>query len=83
MFTQLLTLALVFGSLTVQAQQDWVWDAYDVSIELPDDFKVIKNSNNEFEAEGEGMEIFMFIFDLYNELYFLILGIQMFIIFLT
>ena len=62
-FLPLLTLALVIGSLSVQAQQSWVWDAYDVSLQLPEDFKVIKNGKNEFEAEGEGMEIYMFIFE--------------------
>ena len=32
-------------------------------MDLPDDFKVLVNTDNEFEAEGDGMEIFMFVFE--------------------
>ena len=46
-----------------QAQQTWDWEAYEVSLDLPNDFKVFKNTINEFEAEGEGMEIYMYVFE--------------------
>ena len=45
------------------AQQTWQWDAYKVKVDLPDDFKVTKNNDNEFEATGEGMELLMYIFE--------------------
>lgn len=61
--TVLLTAFFALISICTQAQQTWNWEAYQVSMDLPDDFKVIKNTNNEFEAEGEGMEIFMYIFE--------------------
>ncbi|MEM9548002.1 MAG: hypothetical protein AAGA77_18620 [Bacteroidota bacterium] len=50
-------------SFSLEAQQTWDWDTYEVSIDLPDDFKVVKNTENEFDAVGDGMEIFMFIFE--------------------
>lgn len=45
------------------AQETWVWDTYKIAMDLPEDFKVLVNSDNEFEAEGDGMEIFMFVFE--------------------
>lgn len=45
------------------AQQTWEWDAYKVKVDLPDDFKVTKNNDNEFEAAGEGMDLLIYIFE--------------------
>ena len=56
-------LILMLCSLYIQAQQTWIWESYKVSLDLPNDFKVTKNTNNEFEAEGIGMGIYMYIFE--------------------
>ena len=53
----------VLSMNTLSAQKEFVWDYYKVSIELPDDFKVTKNTDNEFECEGKGMDLFMYVFD--------------------
>jgi hypothetical protein len=63
LYTFLLTVVFLFSHLYSQAQQTWNWESYEVSIDLPNDFKVIKNTDNEFEAEGDGMEIYMYIFE--------------------
>ena len=63
-FTPTLFFALLlFVGGDLRAQQNWVWDAYKISIDLPDDFQLLKNNDNEFEVEGEGMDIFMFLFE--------------------
>jgi hypothetical protein len=55
---------LSFSSIqSVSAQQEYVWDAYKLSIELPDDFKVVKNTDEEFHCDGDGMNLFMYVFD--------------------
>ena len=56
-------LLIAIFSVETTAQQTWEWDAYQVKLDLPDDFKVTKNTDNEFEASGEGMEILMYIFE--------------------
>jgi hypothetical protein len=48
---------------TLSAQKAFVWDYYKMSIELPDDFKVVKNTDNEFECDGDGMSLMMYVFD--------------------
>lgn len=48
---------------TLSAQKSFEWDYYKVSIELPDDFKVVKNTDNEFECKGDGMDLMMYVFD--------------------
>ena len=50
-------------SNTTYAQQTFDWDAYEISIDLPNDFSVTKNNDNEFEVVGEGMEVYMYIFE--------------------
>lgn len=45
------------------SQQRFVWDYYGLSIEVPDDFKVIKNTHEEFEMSGELMGLYMYIFE--------------------
>lgn len=59
---QIATMVVLSGS-QLHAQQTWNWEAYEVSVDLPDDFKVIHNTDNEFEAEGDGMSLFMYIFE--------------------
>ncbi len=45
------------------AQQEYVWEHYKMSIELPNDFKVVKNTDDEFHCEGDGMELYMLVFE--------------------
>lgn len=45
-----------------QAQKEFVWDDYKIGITLPNDFKVKKNTSNEFECAGIGMDFYMYIF---------------------
>jgi hypothetical protein len=60
----LCALFLTFFALTgLQAQQVYVWDFYKVAVTLPDDFKVVTNNDNEFECAGDGMHLYMYVFD--------------------
>lgn len=67
MKTIVLALGVTFLSFlsvsTLSAQKSFEWDYYKVSIELPDDFKVVKNTDNEFECDGDGMSLVMYVFD--------------------
>ncbi|MCP9761585.1 hypothetical protein [Lacihabitans soyangensis] len=40
----------------------YVWDKYKLQITVPDDFEVVKNTNEEFEMEGDGMDLAISIF---------------------
>jgi hypothetical protein len=42
---------------------EFIWNYYKISVELPDDFKVVTNTDNEFESVGEGMHLYMYLFD--------------------
>jgi hypothetical protein len=67
MKTNALSLCVFFLSLfsfqSLSAQQEYVWDHYKLSVELPNDFKVMKNTDNEFECDGKGMNLYMYVFD--------------------
>jgi hypothetical protein len=58
-----ISLFSLMTSNTVSAQQEFTWDHYKVSLELPSDFKVVKNTDNEFECAGVGMHLYMYVFD--------------------
>jgi len=58
-----LVIALVAIQSNLLAQQTWKWDYYGIALDLPDDFEVVKNTNNEFEAEGAGMGLYIYIFE--------------------
>lgn len=62
MKTKLLILlfAFVFCSFTVD--NIYVWDKYKLQITVPDDFEVVKNTDEEFEMSGDGMELVISIF---------------------
>ena len=45
------------GSITLSAQQDLVWDAYNIGFTLADDFVETNNTDEEFSADGDGMSI--------------------------
>ena len=53
----------LFGSNQAYSQKDYVWKYYKIAITLPNDFREIENTNNEFEAKGDGMHLYMYIFD--------------------
>ena len=50
-------------SISASAQQQFVWNYYKVSMMLQDDFKVTKNTDEEFRAEGDGMEIYVDVWE--------------------
>lgn len=56
----LLFFAFAFASFTVD--NVYVWDKYKLQITVPDDFEVVKNTDEEFEMSGDGMELAISIF---------------------
>lgn len=44
-------------------EQTYTWEYYGLEITVPDDFKVVKNTNEEFEMNGDGMGLYMYIFE--------------------
>ena len=59
----LFVITLLLFAFNAQAQHTWTWDSYGISIDLPEDFEVVTNTDETFEAAGEGMEIMMYIFE--------------------
>ena len=47
----------------VTLNQTYVWNHYKMQITVPDDFKVVRNSDENFEMKGDGMELFMDVFE--------------------
>jgi uncharacterized protein YifE (UPF0438 family) len=45
------------------AEQEYVWAKYKMSITLPNDFKVLTNTDSEFECDGNGMHLYINIFE--------------------
>jgi hypothetical protein len=62
MKTKLLFLffAITFSSFTYD--NVYVWEKYRLQITVPDDFEVAKNTDEEFEMEGDGMSLAISIF---------------------
>lgn len=52
--------AMAFSRLPFQT---YVWEHYGLEITVPDDFKVIKNTDNEFEMKGVGMGLYMYVYE--------------------
>jgi hypothetical protein len=50
-------LLMVLLSAFRVADKNCVWETYKLQITVPDDFSVLKNTNEEFELEGDGMSI--------------------------
>jgi hypothetical protein len=48
-------IALSFSSFTFD--HIYVWDKYKLQITVPDDFEVVKNTDEEFEMAGDGMDL--------------------------
>lgn len=59
--TTIIVLFFFFGT-AANAQHEYTWDHYKISMTLPEDFKVTKNTDTEFDASGEGIELGMDIF---------------------
>lgn len=61
MLTAVLLVAL--SSFGFIADKTFVWKKYKLQITVPDDFRVSKNTDNDFEMKGDGMELMMHIFE--------------------
>ena len=56
-------LFLLFTTGSALAQQTYVWEQYGLAIDVPDDFKVTKNTDTEFELSGDQMAMYMYLFE--------------------
>ncbi|QQS29304.1 MAG: hypothetical protein IPM47_21160 [Sphingobacteriales bacterium] len=66
LLSRLVILLLVCAAtFTMQAQEYWSyeWSKYNLSFILPNDFKEVTNTADEFTAVGDGMEIAIFPFN--------------------
>ncbi|MFN3851610.1 MAG: hypothetical protein ACK4NY_19385 [Spirosomataceae bacterium] len=63
MKTKLFYLFIFAALSSFTLDKTYVWDKYKLQITVPDDFKVTKNTNEDFEMSGEGMELAMSIFE--------------------
>lgn len=54
---------IAFCSFTFVADKTYVWEKYKLQITVPDDFKILKNDDHDFEMKGDGMELMMHIFE--------------------
>ncbi|MES2766315.1 MAG: hypothetical protein V4642_10620 [Bacteroidota bacterium] len=43
--------------------QTYTWEYYKIEVTVPDDFKVSKNTDTEFDMEGDGMSLMMYVFE--------------------
>lgn len=61
----LLPLAVIssFFAFTSVVDKTYYWEQYNIEITVPRDFKIVKNTSNEFEMKGDGMELFMYIWN--------------------
>ncbi|MCU0339575.1 MAG: hypothetical protein MUE30_06810 [Spirosomaceae bacterium] len=61
----LLAICIVYSlsSFVTVFDKTYYWEQYNIEITVPRDFKVVKNNKNEFELEGDGMEMFMYIWN--------------------
>jgi hypothetical protein len=41
----------------------YVWDKYRIQVTVPDDFRITKNTSEDFEMEGVGMDLGIHIFE--------------------
>ncbi|MCP9755418.1 hypothetical protein EGI26_09660 [Lacihabitans sp. CCS-44] len=62
MKTKLLILLFAFAFSSFTVDNIYVWDKYKLQITVPDDFEVVKNTDEEFEMSGDGMELAISIF---------------------
>jgi len=52
---------LTLLSFTSLIEHTYVWEHYGLEITVPDDFKVTKNTDNEFDLKGVAMGLHMYI----------------------
>lgn len=52
-----------FFSFTLPIDKTYYWDDYNIEITVPKDFKITKDTKNEFEMTGDGMELYMYIWN--------------------
>jgi hypothetical protein len=62
MKTKLLILFFAFAFTSFTVDDVYVWEKYRLQITVPDDFEVVKNTDEEFEMEGDGMDLTISIF---------------------
>ncbi|MEI6408060.1 MAG: hypothetical protein WCR52_01640 [Bacteroidota bacterium] len=55
-------LSFVTVSVNAQTLIDYVWGQHNIAFTLPNDFKVVTNTGDEFTASGDGMEFGIFPF---------------------
>lgn len=59
----LFSILSVLSVSSVCAQQEYVWDAYNIGFTLADDFVEVQNSGDEFSADGDGMSLSIIPFE--------------------
>ncbi|HLO43278.1 MAG TPA: hypothetical protein VK175_03025 [Leadbetterella sp.] len=59
---KLLSIILLASLCSFVFDNIYVWDKYKLQITVPDDFRVVKNTDEEFEMKGDGMELAISIF---------------------
>jgi hypothetical protein len=60
----LLFLALAMSSFVNSLiYKVYVWDKYRIQVTVPDDFRITKNTSEDFEMEGVGMDLGIHIFE--------------------
>jgi hypothetical protein len=60
---KLLSVLMLVSLMSFVFDKIYVWEKYKIQITVPDDFKVTKNTSEEFEMEGDGMELAISIFE--------------------
>ena len=60
LFTLVISTLLAFSAA---AQKTYTWDTYHIQITVPRDFRVLTNTNHDFDMKGDGMELSMHIFE--------------------
>lgn len=55
--------ALTASSAFTTLNQTFIWDHYKLQVTVPDDFKIAKNTDDEFEMTGDGMTMTMELFE--------------------
>lgn len=53
----------VVSGFNTMVNDTYVWDYYGIAIDVPEDFKVLKNTDTEFEMKGDGMQLYMNVFE--------------------
>ena len=56
-------LVLSISAFTILKDKTFFWRDYNIELTVPNDFTITKDTKNEFEMEGDGMELFMYIWN--------------------